>query len=52
MSGWAIRGFTTAKLFEPDMNLRLGTIYLRQLLDSFQTRWESVLAAYGRTLHI
>lgn len=42
-----IRGFTTAKLFEPEMNLRLGTIYLRQLLDSFQTRWEHVLAAYN-----
>ncbi|MBS1829505.1 MAG: transglycosylase SLT domain-containing protein [Acidobacteria bacterium] len=42
-----IKGFTTAKLFEPDMNLRLGTIYLRQLLDSFQTRWENVLAAYN-----
>ncbi|MFN7937092.1 MAG: transglycosylase SLT domain-containing protein [Bryobacteraceae bacterium] len=41
-----IRNFTTAKLFEPDMNL-LGTIYLRQLLDSFQTRWENVLAAYN-----
>ncbi|MBL8174095.1 MAG: transglycosylase SLT domain-containing protein [Bryobacterales bacterium] len=42
-----IRGFTTAKLFEPEMNLRLGTIYLRQLLDSFKTRWEHVLAAYN-----
>ncbi len=42
-----LRGFTTAKLFEPEWNLRLGTIYLRQLLDSFKTRWEHVLAAYN-----
>ncbi len=46
-----IRPFQTAMLFQPDVNLRLGTFYIRQLLNSFSGKWEQALASYngGRT---
>ncbi len=42
-----MRAFTTAMLFDPAVNLRLGTFYLKTLLKSFGGRWEDVLAAYN-----
>jgi soluble lytic murein transglycosylase len=42
-----MRAFTTGMLFDPAVNLRLGTYYLKILLKSFGGRWEDVLAAYN-----
>jgi soluble lytic murein transglycosylase len=42
-----LRGFRTAMLFTPDINLRLGTFYLRLLLDELQGQWEETLASYN-----
>ena len=43
----ALRGFSTAMLFTPEVNLRLGTFYLRLLLDQLQGHWEETLASYN-----
>ncbi len=42
-----IRGFTSAMLFEPAVNLQLGTHYLRALLNRFNGNEEEALAAYN-----
>jgi soluble lytic murein transglycosylase len=42
-----LRRFQTAMLFDPAVNLQLGTYYLKILLKSFSGRWEDVLAAYN-----
>jgi soluble lytic murein transglycosylase len=42
-----IRGFTTGMLFQPSTNLRLGTTYLRSLLDQWDGKWEQTLASYN-----
>ncbi len=42
-----IRRFRTAMLFRPEINLRLGTHYLRSILNQFDGRWEPALAAYN-----
>ena len=42
-----IRRFRTAMLFTPDMNLKLGTYYLKQLSDDLQGKWEAALASYN-----
>jgi soluble lytic murein transglycosylase len=42
-----IRGFRTAMLYVPDVNLRIGTFYLRLLLDQLQGQWEVTLASYN-----
>jgi soluble lytic murein transglycosylase len=42
-----LRGFRTAMLFTPDINLRIGTFYLRLLLDELQGQWEETLASYN-----
>lgn len=42
-----MKRFTSRMLFEPDTNLRLGTLFMRQLLDSWKGRWEEVLASYN-----
>jgi soluble lytic murein transglycosylase len=34
-------------LFDPGINLKLGTYYLRSLLDAHDGRWEVTLAAYN-----
>jgi soluble lytic murein transglycosylase len=34
-------------LFTPDINLRIGTFYLRLLLDELQGQWEETLASYN-----
>lgn len=35
------------RLFEPDLNLQLGTYYLRMLLDQENGKWEETLASYN-----
>jgi soluble lytic murein transglycosylase len=40
-------GFRTAMLYTPDVNLRIGTFYLRLLLDQLQGHWEETLASYN-----
>jgi len=42
-----IRGFSTSMLFQPSTNLRLGTTYLRSLLDQWGGKWEQTLASYN-----
>jgi len=42
-----IKSFRTAMLFTPDMNLKLGTYYLKQLSDELQGKWEAALASYN-----
>jgi soluble lytic murein transglycosylase len=39
--------FSTAMLFTPDTNLKLGTFYLKQLSDELQGKWEAALASYN-----
>ena len=34
-------------LFQPSTNLRLGTTYLRSLLDQWDGKWEQTLASYN-----
>jgi soluble lytic murein transglycosylase len=41
------RRFRARVLFNPELNLRLGTTYLRHVLDSHTGRWELALAAYN-----
>jgi soluble lytic murein transglycosylase len=36
-----------SRLFEPEVNLRIGTRHLKAMLDSFDGRWEPTLAAYN-----
>lgn len=42
-----VRYFTASMLTQPDYNVRLGTYYLRMLLDSLQKNQVAVLAAYN-----
>jgi len=42
-----IRPYSTARLFQPELNLRLGAYYLKSISDRFNGRWEAVLAAYN-----
>ncbi len=42
-----VRHFQTSSLLNPDVNLRLGTIYLWQLMDEFNGQTEYALAAYN-----
>jgi len=42
-----IKRFRTAMLYRPDINLKLGTYYLRAMLDQFDDRPEPTLAAYN-----
>ena len=42
-----IRGFQTRMLLQPEVNLRLGTMYLKSLLAQFNGEWEPTLAAYN-----
>jgi soluble lytic murein transglycosylase len=39
--------FRTAMLFTPDTNVKIGTYYLKALLDQHQGRWEATLASYN-----
>ncbi len=42
-----VRGYRTNMLFNPDFNLRLGTLYLKSLLTRYGGEWEPALAAYN-----
>jgi soluble lytic murein transglycosylase len=42
-----VRKFTTKMLYEPELNLKLGTYYLRMMLDQLGGQWEATLAAYN-----
>jgi soluble lytic murein transglycosylase len=42
-----LRPYSTAYLLNPDVNLRLGTIYVRQFMDEFSGHAEYALAAYN-----
>ena len=42
-----LKPYTTARLFQPQISLRLGTYYLKTIADRFNGRWEAVLAAYN-----
>jgi soluble lytic murein transglycosylase len=39
--------YSTSMLFSPDMNLRIGTYYLKALSDQLQGKWEETLASYN-----
>jgi len=41
------RRFRASILLQPDVNLRLGTTYLRQMYDNYSGRWEPTLASYN-----
>jgi len=42
-----VRAFRTSYLLNPDVNLQLGTVYLRQMMDEFNGQPEYALAAYN-----
>lgn len=42
-----IRRFQTGMLFQPSINLKLGALYMRQLLDKWGGSWEETLASYN-----
>ncbi len=42
-----IRRFSTRMLFQPSTNLKLGTLYLRSMLDKWDGKWEHTLASYN-----
>jgi soluble lytic murein transglycosylase len=42
-----IQRFSPALLYQPDTNLRLGTSYMRSLLDQWNGKWEQTLASYN-----
>lgn len=39
--------FSTARLFQPSVNLQLGAYYLRTIADNFSGLWEATLAGYN-----
>jgi soluble lytic murein transglycosylase len=39
--------FSPQMLFQPEINLKIGTYYLRTLLDSVGGRWDAALASYN-----
>jgi soluble lytic murein transglycosylase len=45
-----VKPYSTARLFQPLVNLQLGTYYLRSVADSVDGRWEAALAAYNAGL--
>lgn len=46
-----IPGFSTAKLRQPDVSLRLGTFHLKQVVNQFDGSLELALAAYNAGAH-
>ena len=42
-----IRRFSSGLLYQPEPNLRIGTYYLRNMLDQWGGKWEETLAAYN-----
>ncbi|HLW75510.1 MAG TPA: transglycosylase SLT domain-containing protein [Bryobacteraceae bacterium] len=45
-----VRPYSTASLFQPAVNLELGTFYLKNMVDGLGGRWEVALAAYNAGL--
>jgi soluble lytic murein transglycosylase len=45
-----IRPYSTPRLFQPAVNLELGTYYLKTLSDRLNGHWEAALAAYNAGL--
>jgi len=42
-----VRRFRTSMLFQPSTNLKLGSRYLRSILDQWGGKWEEALASYN-----
>ncbi len=42
-----VTGFTTSMLLQPEPNIKIGTYYLRTLLDQHGGDWEKTLASYN-----
>jgi soluble lytic murein transglycosylase len=42
--------YSTARLFQPQVNLQLGSYYLKTVVDNLGGRWEAALAAYNAGL--
>ena len=42
-----VRRFRTSMLFQPSTNLKLGSRYLRSILDQWGGKWEETLASYN-----
>ncbi len=42
-----MRTFNTNLLFNPSVNLKLGAVYIRTLLDQWNGKWEETLASYN-----
>ena len=42
-----LKAFSTARLFQPSVNLQLGAYYLRTIADNFSGLWEATLAGYN-----
>jgi soluble lytic murein transglycosylase len=42
-----VRPFAAKMLFQPELNLKLGTYYLRSMFDQLGGQWEATLAAYN-----
>jgi soluble lytic murein transglycosylase len=42
-----IKRFSNRSLFQPAINLKLGSYYLRALLDQWGGKWEQTLASYN-----
>ncbi|MDP9112813.1 MAG: transglycosylase SLT domain-containing protein [Acidobacteriota bacterium] len=45
-----LKPYSTASLFQPQVNLKLGSFYLKSLTDSVEGRLEAALAAYNAGL--
>lgn len=44
---FGVRRFSNRMLFQPSTNLKLGTYYIRSLLDNWGGKWELTLASYN-----
>ena len=42
-----LKGYTTASLFRPEINIQLGTYFLRSILNSLGNHQEATLASYN-----
>jgi soluble lytic murein transglycosylase len=45
-----VQPYSTARLFQPTVNLQLGTFYLKSMVDHLDGKWEVALAAYNAGL--
>jgi len=42
-----LKPYSTARLYQPTVNMQLGAYYLRSMAEKLDGRWEAVLAAYN-----